>query len=106
MSCLPVSAMLTLRPSTPPTKYHFNGGVDPGRVPEPEECPLDANNALDTMVAEVLGEDPTTSQKKGSFYFNKKGTYYTLKWANSAEFNTWHQVEEANNSIGLWKSTK
>jgi hypothetical protein len=113
MLCLPVSTILTLRLSTLPAEYCFDGGVDPGRVPELKECPLDNdtatnndNNALDTVAVEVSGEDPGTFQKKGSFYSKKKGTYYMLEWANFAKFNMWHQVEEVNNSIELWKSTK
>jgi hypothetical protein len=81
MSYLPVSATLTLGLSAPSAEYCFDGGVDPGGVPEPEEHLLDndtstdeANNALDTTAAEVSREDPATSWKKGSFYSNKKGT--------------------------------
>jgi hypothetical protein len=110
---LPMSTTLALGPSTSPAEYCFNGGVDLGGVLELKEHPLDddtaannADNASDTAVVEVLGEDPITFQKKGSFYSDKKGTYYMLKWANFAGFDMWCQVKEANNSIELWKSTK
>ena len=56
MLYLPVSTILTLRLSTLPAEYCFNGGVDPGGVPELKECPLDDdtaanndNNASDTV---------------------------------------------------------
>ena len=39
-------------------------------------------------------EDPATSRKKGSFNWDQEKGRFSLKWANSAEFEKWHQMEE------------
>ena len=92
-------------------------------MPAPGNCVLvDTNNPMDTAedpsddladninatnTATVVGqvEDLATSRKKGSFYSDKKGKYYTLEWPSFAEFNTWCWAEELGNSIELRKSS-
>jgi len=55
-------------------------------VPEPKNCM--PNTSLDTTDnATDTTEDPTTSQKKGSFYSDKKGRFYLLEWPNIAKFD-------------------
>jgi hypothetical protein len=96
---------LTAGPSAPPT----------ARVnPDPEtlaleDCPPDNADASETP-AENQGnlgpvEDPATSRKKGSFYSDRKGRFYTLEWANFAEFDVWRRAEEAAHTIEFRPST-
>lgn len=112
MSCVPLTAALIPRPSTSPVEFQFDLCLHVTLELEEHANDIDtdkANNPLDTMVpmeGPRPAEDPATSWKKGSFYSNKKGTYYILEWANFAEFDTWCQVEEAKYSIELHKSMK
>jgi len=102
--CHPLSAALETGWSAPPAEYHFGGEIEPRVAPEPENRALDnssdtADNAPDTA------EDPATSQKKGSFYSDKKGKYYMLEWPNIAEFDAWRRAEEIANSIEFRRSS-
>jgi len=49
-------------------------------------------------------ECPTTSRRQGSFNWDWKNRYI-LKWANLAEFESWHQEEERIYSIELIASS-
>ena len=94
--CLPVSAALdmTTGPSAPPAEFHFGG--EPRVAPEPE------NHAPDTS---DTAEDPATSRKKGSFYSDKKGKFYSMEWPSITEFDAWRRAEEISNSIEFRRSS-
>jgi hypothetical protein len=94
--CLSVSAALdmTTELSTPPTEFYFGG--EPCVTPEPE------NHVPDTS---DTAEDPATSQKKGSFYSNKKGKFNSMEWLSITKFDMWCQAEEISNSIEFWRSS-
>jgi hypothetical protein len=94
---------LTAEPSTPPTA-HVNS-----ETLALEDHPPDNADTLETAGTPVKNQgpvkDPATSQKKESFYSDWKGRFYTLKWANFAKFDAWHQVEEAAHMIEFRPST-
>ena len=50
-------------------------------------------------------ESPATSRKKGSFNWDLEKGRFTLKWANLAEFDMWHRMEESACSIQFIRST-
>jgi hypothetical protein len=102
----PPAPELTAGPSAPPTAR-----VDP-ESSGLEDRPPDDADASETADAPAedqgnLGpvEDPATSRKKGSFYSDRKGRFYTLEWANFAEFDAWRRAEEAANTIEFRAST-
>jgi hypothetical protein len=45
-----------------------------------------------------IAKDPTTSQRKGSFFSDQKGIY-NLEWPDVAKFGAWHWEIERANSI-------
>ena len=44
-------------------------------------------------------QTPATSTKKGSFNYDREKGDFPMRWANIAEFDTWHQMEELAYSI-------
>jgi hypothetical protein len=104
---MPHAPELTAAPSAPPTEHEPHVDLESSG---PEDCPHDdeSDAGAPTDHSNLGGdpdEDPTTSRKKGSFYSDRKGKFYTLEWANIAKFDTWHRVEEAANTIEFQAST-
>ena len=78
----------TTGPSAPPLEGRLDLRVDGrscGDAPRNAEC-------------------PATSRRQGSFNWDRENGY-TLKWANLAEFESWHWEEERHYSIKLIASS-
>jgi len=102
---------LDIRPSAPPADW----GIEPRVTLEAEErmfvnSPDTAEESTEESAKESEpdpaqpAQDPTTSQKKGSFFLDRKGIY-KMEWPNVAEFDTWHREVEIANSIEFRRST-
>ena len=84
-------------PTAPPLMVCLNfsassrGNIPRGNIP----CGNISDNA----------ESPATSRRVGSFNWDWEQGRFTRKWANLAEFETWHRVEEHASSIELVAST-
>ena len=48
---------------------------------------------------DLCTQDPATSQKPGSFNYERKNGHFLYKWSNMAEFEVWSQEEELAYSI-------
>ena len=94
---------LTAGPSAPPTARVNSETL------ALEDRPPDNADASETASAPVENQgpvqDPATSQKKGSFYSDRKGRFYMLEWANIAKFDAWRWAEEAAHTIEFRPST-
>ena len=98
---------------TGPSVTCLNWEINPCVTPETAEGTFINSPVLGT--AEESGEesehpttsiakDPTTSQRKGSFFSDQKGIY-NLEWPDVAEFDAWHQEIKIANSIEFKQST-
>jgi hypothetical protein len=98
---------------TRPSVTCLNWEINPCVAPETAEGMFINSPVLGT--AEESGEerehpttsiakDPTTSQRKGSFFSDQKGIY-NLEWPDVAEFDAWHQEIKIPNSIKFKRST-
>jgi hypothetical protein len=76
----------------------LNWEIDPHVMPETAEGTFINSLVLRTVKESSkeskhptisIAKDPTTSQRKGSFFSDQKGIY-NLEWPNVAKFDTWH----------------
>jgi hypothetical protein len=91
----------------------LNWEIDPHVMPETAEGTFINSLVLRTLKESSkeskhptisIAKDPTTSQRKGSFFSDQKGIY-NLEWPDVAKFDTWHWEIEIVNSIEFKQST-